>query len=78
MVSEIYLPQKFSLNTKGVLYRSRGRVKHCFGGMLISRRERRAPVIEASDSLVVGDHAAQLSSQSFNFGELLSDTIKQC
>ena len=79
MVSEIYLPQKFfPLETKACFtVREEGKAL-LWGDVdkLGAKGER--PFIEASDSLVVGDHAAQFSSQPFDFGELLSDTFKQC
>ena len=76
MVVEIYLPRNFLIRNKACFtIREEGKAL-LWGGVNKPGAKAARPVIETSDGLV-GDHAAKFSSQSFDFGELLSDTFKQ-
>ena len=73
----MFLPRNaFSAENKGVLYQSRGMVKHCFGGNLNSLALKISRRYWGLNRLV-SDHAAELCPQPFNLGELLSDPFKQ-
>ena len=76
MVSEI-LPRNFSRQETKACFTVREEGKALlWGDVNKSGAKGGARVREVSDGLV-GDHAAQFRSQSFDLAELLSDTFKQ-
>ena len=78
----MFLPlDAFSAENKGVLYQSRGMVKHCFGGKLNSlwrtsgARLLVAPLLGLNRP--VSNHAAKFGAQPFDLRQFLSDALEQ-